>query len=207
MRLRRPHAAPHPTDSAQEAKTGTASICDVNDPVCSRRVDRTRLAHQLCPILEQCREFEVLWATLASGNHDWLGVRRNGEFLVGGPWLSDVVPDDPTVYLTMPGRTAGRGVMGRQVLPATALPASFTDLLDAAEPADRQCHELTGRLMACCPPTSGSRRTRHRGSPPTGCRRRAGAAGLRGDGRAGGASGDRADAPTGVQPFIPAGRW
>jgi hypothetical protein len=41
-------------------------------------------------------EFEVLWATLSSGNHDWLGVRRNGEFLVGRPWLSDVVPDDPT---------------------------------------------------------------------------------------------------------------
>ena len=54
------------------------------------------LAHQLHPILEQCREFEVLWATLPSGNHDWLGVRRNGEFLVGRPWPSDVVPDDPT---------------------------------------------------------------------------------------------------------------
>ncbi len=52
------------------------------------------LAHQLCPILRECREFEVLWATLASGNHDWLRVRRNGEPLVGRLWLSDVVPDD-----------------------------------------------------------------------------------------------------------------
>jgi hypothetical protein len=83
-------------------------------------------AHRLCPILEQCREFEVLWATLASGNHDWLRVQRNGEFLVGRLWLSDVVLDDPT--LAPDGAwTVGRGAIGRQVLSATAPPASFTD--------------------------------------------------------------------------------
>jgi hypothetical protein len=56
---------------------------------------RIELGRQLCPILEECRDLEVLGATLASGNHDWLGVWRSGRFVVGRPWLSDVVPDDP----------------------------------------------------------------------------------------------------------------
>jgi hypothetical protein len=84
--------------------------------VCSRRVDRIELAHQLCPILEQCRESGVLWATLVSGNHDGLGVRRNGEFLVEWPWLSDVVLDDPTPLT--------RGAIGRQVLSAGCILAT-----------------------------------------------------------------------------------
>jgi hypothetical protein len=86
-----------------------------------------RLAHQLCPILEQCREFEVLWATLASGNRDRPGGRRNGEFLVGRLCLSDVVLGDPTSHPTVPGGTVGRGAIGRQVFSATAPPASLTD--------------------------------------------------------------------------------
>jgi hypothetical protein len=56
---------------------------------------RIELGHQLYPILEQCRKPEVLWAKLASGNYDWLGVRRNGKPVVGRPRLSDIVPEDP----------------------------------------------------------------------------------------------------------------
>ena len=75
MRLRCTHAAPQLTPPPQKTETGTASISDVNNPVCSRRVDRMELAHQLCPILEQCRELEVLWAKLASGTYDGWGPR------------------------------------------------------------------------------------------------------------------------------------
>jgi hypothetical protein len=53
------------------------------------------LGHQLYPVLEQCRKPEVLWAKLASGNCDWLGVRRNGKFVLGRPRLSSAVEDDP----------------------------------------------------------------------------------------------------------------
>ena len=55
------------------------------------------LGHQLYPILEQCRKPEVLWAKLATGNYDWLGVRRNGKFVLGRPRLSPVIR--PTVGL------------------------------------------------------------------------------------------------------------
>jgi hypothetical protein len=68
---------------------------------------RFELGRQLCPILEECRDLEVLGATLASGNHDGLGVWRSGRFVVGRPWLSDVVPDDPTVLPDDAGRTVG----------------------------------------------------------------------------------------------------
>lgn len=53
------------------------------------------LGQQLYPVLEQCRKPEVLWAKLATGNYDWLGVRRNGKYVVGRPRLSAVVPEDP----------------------------------------------------------------------------------------------------------------
>jgi hypothetical protein len=56
---------------------------------------RIELGHQLYPVLEQCRKPEVLWSKLASGNYDWLGVRRNGKFVVGRPRLSAIVPDEP----------------------------------------------------------------------------------------------------------------
>ena len=42
-------------------------MSDFNDPVCSGRVGGSSWPHQLCPILEQCRELEVLWAKLGSG--------------------------------------------------------------------------------------------------------------------------------------------
>ena len=54
------------------------------------------LSQQLYPILEQYRKPEVLWAKLATGNYDCLGVRRNGKYVVGRPRLSAVVPEEPT---------------------------------------------------------------------------------------------------------------
>ncbi len=56
-----------------------------------------QLGHQLYPILEQCRKPEALWAKLATGNYDWLGVRRNGEYVLGRPRLSSVTPEEPAV--------------------------------------------------------------------------------------------------------------
>ncbi len=55
----------------------------------------TELGQQLYPVLEQCRKPEALWAKLATGKYDWLGVRRNGKYVLGRPRLSTVVPDDP----------------------------------------------------------------------------------------------------------------
>ena len=44
---------------------------------------RIELGHQLYAVLEQCRKPEVLWAELATGHYDWLGVRRNGKYVPG----------------------------------------------------------------------------------------------------------------------------
>ncbi|MGY1643385.1 hypothetical protein ACI782_19950 [Geodermatophilus sp. SYSU D00703] len=55
----------------------------------------TELGQQLYPVLEQCRKPEVLWAKLATGRYDWLGVRRNGKYVLGRPRLSAVVREDP----------------------------------------------------------------------------------------------------------------
>jgi hypothetical protein len=52
------------------------------------------LGHQLYPILEQCRKPEALWAKLATGHYDWLGVRRNGKYVLGRPRLSTVTPEE-----------------------------------------------------------------------------------------------------------------
>ena len=49
---------------------------------------------QLYPILEQCRKPEVLWAKLASGDYDWLGVRRNGKYVLGRPRLSPIMSEE-----------------------------------------------------------------------------------------------------------------
>lgn len=38
---------------------------------------------------------EALWAKLATGDYDWLGVRRNGRYVVGRPRLSPVVQEAP----------------------------------------------------------------------------------------------------------------
>jgi hypothetical protein len=53
------------------------------------------VGHQLYPVLEQCKKPEVLWAKLATGKYDWLGVRRNGRYVLGRPRLSPVVPEAP----------------------------------------------------------------------------------------------------------------
>ena len=53
------------------------------------------LGQQLYAVLEQCRKPEVLWAKLASGHYDWLGVRRNGKYVLGRPRLTGVVPEEP----------------------------------------------------------------------------------------------------------------
>ena len=34
-------------------------------------------------------------AKLATGNYDWLGVRRNGKYVLGRPRLSTVMPEEP----------------------------------------------------------------------------------------------------------------
>ncbi len=66
------------------------------DPTVGTTPDRshTRIAlgQQLYAVLEQCRKPEVLWAKLARGNHDRLGVRRLGRYVLGRPRLSAVVP-------------------------------------------------------------------------------------------------------------------
>jgi hypothetical protein len=53
------------------------------------------LGQQLYPVLEQCSKPEILWAKLSTGNYDWLGVRRNGKYVLGRPRLSAVVQEDP----------------------------------------------------------------------------------------------------------------
>jgi hypothetical protein len=43
---------------------------------------------QLYTVIEHCRKPETLWARLASGNFDWLGMRRDGRFVLGRPRLT-----------------------------------------------------------------------------------------------------------------------
>ena len=38
----------------------------------------------------------MLRAELATGNHVWLGVRRNGRYVLGRPRMSAVPPEDPS---------------------------------------------------------------------------------------------------------------
>jgi hypothetical protein len=45
-------------------------------------------------VLEAIKKPEALWAKLATGNYDWLGVRRNGRHVVGRPRLTRVRGDD-----------------------------------------------------------------------------------------------------------------
>jgi hypothetical protein len=56
---------------------------------------QVQLGQQLYAVLEQCRKPDVLWAKLSTGHYDWLGVRRNGRYVLGRPRLSAVVPEDP----------------------------------------------------------------------------------------------------------------
>ena len=57
----------------------------------------TEAGQQLYAIVETCRRPEALWAKLSSGHYDWLGVRRNGHYLVGRPRLAAMVEhgDEP----------------------------------------------------------------------------------------------------------------
>jgi hypothetical protein len=41
-------------------------------------------------VLESVKNPEALWDKLATGNYDWLGVRRNGRYVVGRPRLSRI---------------------------------------------------------------------------------------------------------------------
>jgi hypothetical protein len=53
------------------------------------------LGQQVYAVLEQCRKPEALWAKLSTGNYDWLGVRRNGKYVLGRPRLSALRPEEP----------------------------------------------------------------------------------------------------------------
>ena len=43
-----------------------------------RSYENAEVGQQLYAILEAVKKPEVLWDRLATGNYDWLGVRRNG---------------------------------------------------------------------------------------------------------------------------------
>src|SRR3954471_13020118 len=53
-----------------------------------RSYENAEAGQQLYAVLEAYKKPEVLWAKLATGNYDWLGVRRNGRYVIGRPRLS-----------------------------------------------------------------------------------------------------------------------
>jgi hypothetical protein len=61
-----------------------------------RSYEDAEAGQQLYAVLEAHKKPEVLWAKLATGNYDWLGVRRNGRYVVGRPRLTPVRRDDET---------------------------------------------------------------------------------------------------------------
>src|SRR4029450_1622109 len=46
------------------------------------------VGQQLYAVLESIKKPEALWTKLATGNYDWLGVRRNGSYVIGRPRLT-----------------------------------------------------------------------------------------------------------------------
>jgi hypothetical protein len=56
-----------------------------------RSYENAEAGQQLYAIVESCRKPELLWDKLATGNYDWIGVRRSGRFVLGRPRLSAVV--------------------------------------------------------------------------------------------------------------------
>jgi len=52
------------------------------------------VGQQLYAVLEAIKKPEALWAKLTTGNYDWLGLRRNGRYVVGRPRLTPVHGDD-----------------------------------------------------------------------------------------------------------------
>jgi hypothetical protein len=59
-----------------------------------RSHENTEMGQQLYALLESIKKPEALWAKLATGNYDWLGVRRNGRYVIGRPRLTPLRRDD-----------------------------------------------------------------------------------------------------------------
>jgi hypothetical protein len=55
-----------------------------------RRISDADAGQQLYAIVESVRTPQLLWDRLATGNYDWIGVRRSGRFVLGRPRLSPV---------------------------------------------------------------------------------------------------------------------
>jgi hypothetical protein len=59
-----------------------------------RSHSNAQVGQQLYAVVESVKKPEALWARLATGNYDWLGVRRNGRYAVGRPRLIPVREDE-----------------------------------------------------------------------------------------------------------------
>jgi hypothetical protein len=59
-----------------------------------RSYENAEMGQQLYALLESIKQPEALWAKLATGNYDWLGVRRNGRYVIGRPRLTPLRRDD-----------------------------------------------------------------------------------------------------------------
>jgi len=59
-----------------------------------RSYENAEFGQQLYAVLESIKAPETLWAKLATGNYDWLGVRRSGRYVIGRPRLCPLRPDD-----------------------------------------------------------------------------------------------------------------
>jgi hypothetical protein len=59
-----------------------------------RSYENAEVGQQLYAILESVKRPEVLWDKLTTGHYDWLGVRRNGRYVLGRPRLTPVHRDD-----------------------------------------------------------------------------------------------------------------
>src|SRR3954469_24805579 len=66
-----------------------------------RSYENAEVGQQLYAILEAVKKPDVLWDKLTTGHYDWLGVRRNGRYVLGRPRLTSVrreddgpIPDD-----------------------------------------------------------------------------------------------------------------
>ncbi|MBW8765845.1 MAG: hypothetical protein JF630_06305, partial [Geodermatophilales bacterium] len=53
-----------------------------------RSYENAEVGQQLYAILEAVKKPEVLWDKLTTGHYDWLGVRRNGRYVLGRPRLT-----------------------------------------------------------------------------------------------------------------------
>lgn len=78
-----------------------------------RSHDNTEAGQQLYPIIESVRKPQSLWDRLATGNYDWIGVRRNGRFVLGRPRLSAVVEHAEKAPETAVHRVEVRGPLDR----------------------------------------------------------------------------------------------